>query len=39
MFFFALAVICLIWLHIIARKMMKARAPELLSDLEEKVVI
>ncbi len=38
MFFFALAVICLVWLHIVARKMMKARAPELLFDLEEKVV-
>ncbi|MBT5955644.1 MAG: MFS transporter [Candidatus Marinimicrobia bacterium] len=34
MFFFALSIICLLWLHIVARRMMKARAPELLSDLE-----
>jgi NNP family nitrate/nitrite transporter-like MFS transporter len=34
MFFFLLSVICLVWLHIVARRMMKARAPELLSDLE-----
>jgi len=36
MFFFVLSIICLIWLHLVARKMIKARAPELLSDLEEK---
>jgi len=34
MFFFVLSIICLLWLHIVARRMMKARAPELLSDLE-----
>jgi len=37
MFFFVLSVVCLIWLHIVARKMMKSRAPELLADLEEKI--
>jgi NNP family nitrate/nitrite transporter-like MFS transporter len=37
MFFFALSVVCLIWLHLVARKMMKLRAPELLRDLEQKV--
>jgi len=35
MFFFILSVACLVWLHIVARKMMKAKAPELLRDLEE----
>jgi len=37
MFFFALSVVCLVWLHLVARRMMKARAPELLRELEEKV--
>ena len=37
MFFFVVAVACLVWLHIVARRMMKARAPQLLKDLEEKV--
>lgn len=37
MFFFALSVICLIWLHLVARRMMKSRAPDLLRELEEKV--
>ncbi len=37
MFFFALSVVCLVWLHLVARRMMKAKAPELLRELEEKV--
>jgi NNP family nitrate/nitrite transporter-like MFS transporter len=37
MFFFAVSVVCLVWLHIVARRMIKARAPELLTELEEKV--
>jgi hypothetical protein len=37
MFFFAISVICLVWLHIVARRMMKARAPQLLRDLESKL--
>jgi NNP family nitrate/nitrite transporter-like MFS transporter len=37
MFFFVLAVVCLIWLHLVARKLMKSRAPELLVELEEKL--
>jgi NNP family nitrate/nitrite transporter-like MFS transporter len=37
MFFFVLAVICLIWLHLVARKLIKSRAPNLLVELEEKV--
>jgi MFS transporter, NNP family, nitrate/nitrite transporter len=37
MFFFGVSIICLIWLHLIARRMMKAKAPELLTELEEKV--
>ncbi len=37
MFFFVLSVVCLVWLHLVARRMMKARAPELLRELEEKV--
>ena len=37
MFFFGLSVVCLVWLHIVARRMMKARAPELLRELEEKI--
>jgi len=37
MFFFGVAVACLVWLHLVARKMMKAKAPQLLRDLESKV--
>ena len=37
MFFFVLAVICLIWLHLVARKLIKSRAPNLLVELEEKI--
>jgi MFS transporter, NNP family, nitrate/nitrite transporter len=36
-FFLFISVVCLIWLHIVARKIMKGRAPELLIDLEEKI--
>ena len=36
-FFFIIAVISLFWLHLMARRMMKVRAPDLLKDLEEKV--
>ncbi|MEE9190522.1 MAG: MFS transporter [Candidatus Neomarinimicrobiota bacterium] len=35
-FFFILALVCLIWLHLVVRKLMKSRAPELLVELEEK---
>jgi NNP family nitrate/nitrite transporter-like MFS transporter len=34
MFFFALSLICLIWLYVVARRMMKAKAPDLLTNLE-----
>lgn len=34
-FFFIISVVCLVWLHIVARRMMKAKAPELLRALEE----
>ena len=37
MFFLVLSIVCLFWLHLVARKMIKARAPELLDDLEEKI--
>ncbi len=37
MFFFGLSVICLVWLHLIARRLMKARAPEVLRELEEEI--
>lgn len=36
MFFFGLSVVCLVWLHLVARKMMQAKAPELVRQLEEK---
>ncbi len=37
MFFLVLAIACLIWLHMVARKMIKKKAPELLTDLETKI--
>lgn len=37
MFFLVLSIVCLFWLHLVARKMIKARAPELLDELEEKI--
>ena len=37
MLFFSLSVVCLIWLHLVARRLMKEKAPELLRELEEEV--
>lgn len=37
MFLFAVSVICLVWLHIVARRMMKARAPQALAEIEQQV--
>lgn len=37
MFLFAVSVVCLAWLHLVARRMMKAEAPQLLRQLEERV--
>ncbi|MCH8327351.1 MAG: MFS transporter, partial [Candidatus Marinimicrobia bacterium] len=34
MFFFVLTLVCLLWLHMVARRLMKAEAPEALAHLE-----
>ncbi len=34
MFFFALSLICLIWMHLVVRRMMRERAPELAQRIE-----
>ena len=34
MFFFVLSLICLIWLYLVARRMIKEKAPDLLTNLE-----
>ncbi len=36
-FFFIISISCLIWLHMVARKMIKSKAPKLLTELETKV--
>jgi NNP family nitrate/nitrite transporter-like MFS transporter len=33
-FFFVVALVCLAWMHVVVRRMMRARVPELLSDIE-----
>ena len=37
MFFLTLGAACLLWLHLVARRMMKDKAPQLLRDLETKM--
>jgi NNP family nitrate/nitrite transporter-like MFS transporter len=37
MFFFVLTLVCLIWLHLVARRLMKSEAPEALEHLESRV--
>ena len=35
MFFFLLSLLCLVWLHLVVRRMMQAKAPDLLREIEE----
>ncbi len=36
MFFFAVTVVCLIWMHLVIRKMMNRRAPHLIHEIEDR---
>ena len=38
MFFLIVTVACLVWMHLVVRKMMHQRAPELMRDLEHRAV-
>ena len=35
MFFFVLIAVCLLWMHLVVRKLMLARAPDLMRDIEQ----